>query len=191
MALTHDFRETVQARVRRDSAFRKGLLRDAIEALLAGEVVLGKELLRDYINATVGFPKLARYTKLHVKTLHQMFGPKGNPTASNLFVIVAYQQRQEGVRFQVRTRRAVASRPEQREHPTGGFERKGTDAAPAPRRSSSATRHRPSLDRTVTRLKACVPSAAGCVFIHTLMCGNIHNRSRVSPWLQISPSTTI
>ncbi len=108
MALTRDFRETVQARVRRDPAFRKGLLRDAVEALLAGEVALGKELLRDYINATVGFPKLAEHTKLHVKTLHQMFGPKGNPTASNLFGIVAYLQQQEGVRFQIRTRRAVA-----------------------------------------------------------------------------------
>lgn len=108
MVLTRDFRETVQARVRRDPAFRKGLLRDAMEALLAGEVALGKELLRDYINATIGFPKLARHTKLHVKALHQMFGPKGNPTARNLFEIVAYLQRQEGVRFQVRTRRAVA-----------------------------------------------------------------------------------
>ncbi|MFZ0314781.1 MAG: transcriptional regulator [Candidatus Korobacteraceae bacterium] len=108
MALTHDFRETVQTRVRRDPAFRKGLLRDAIESFLAGEVPLGKELLRDYINATVGFPDLAAHTKLHVKTLHQMFGPKGNPTASNLFEIVAYLQRQEGVRLQVRTGRAVA-----------------------------------------------------------------------------------
>src|ERR1039457_6437467 len=90
MVLTRDFRETVQARVRRDAAFRKGLLRDAVESLLAGEVALGKELLRDYINATVGFPKLSEETKLHVKTLHQMFGPKGNPTASNLFGIVAY-----------------------------------------------------------------------------------------------------
>ena len=59
MILTRDFRETIQARVRRDAAFRKGLLRDAIESLLAGEVALGKELLRDYINATVGFPELA------------------------------------------------------------------------------------------------------------------------------------
>ena len=91
-----------------ETPFRKGLLRDAVESLLAGEVALGKELLRDYINATVGFPKLAEETKLHVKTLHQMFGPKGNPTASNLFEIVAYLQRQEGVRLQVRTRRAVA-----------------------------------------------------------------------------------
>src|ERR1019366_6726598 len=73
MALTRDFREIVQARVRRDPAFRKGLLRDAIESLLAGEVALGKEVLRDYINATVGFPELAEHTKLHVETLHQMF----------------------------------------------------------------------------------------------------------------------
>ncbi len=108
MALTRDFRETVQARVRRDAAFRKGLLRDAIDGLLAGEVALGKELLRDYINATVGFPQLAARTNLHVKTLHQMFGPKGNPTASNLFEVVAYLQRQEGVRLQVRATRAVA-----------------------------------------------------------------------------------
>src|SRR5205823_285379 len=99
MALTRDFRETVQARVKRDAAFRKGLLSEAIESLLFGEVTLGKELLRDYINATVGFPKLASHTKIHVKNLHQMFGPNGNPTAKNLFEIVAYLQDAEGVRL--------------------------------------------------------------------------------------------
>jgi len=107
MALTRDFRETVQARVKRDAAFRKGLLGEAIESLLSGEVPVGKELLRDYINATVGFPKLATDTKIHVKTLHQMFGPKGNPTASNLFEIVSYLQHAEGVRFEVRSTRAA------------------------------------------------------------------------------------
>jgi len=107
MALTRDFRETVQARVKRDAAFRKGLLSEAIESLLSGEVSLGKELLRDYINATVGFPKLAARTKIHVKTLHQMFGPNGNPTARNLFEIVAYLQHAEGVRFEVRSTRAA------------------------------------------------------------------------------------
>ncbi len=111
MVLTRDFRETVQARVKRDAAFRKGLVRDAVENLLAGEVALGKELLRDYINATVGFPKLAEGTKLHVKTLHQMFGPNGNPTASNLFAIVAYLQRREGIRLQVRAKPAGAASP--------------------------------------------------------------------------------
>ena len=108
MALTRDFRETVQARVKRDASFRRGLLSDAIESLLSGEIGLGKELLRDYINATVGFPKLAAHTKIHVKTLHQMFGPSGNPTASNLFEIVAYLQRAEGVQFKVRAARRAA-----------------------------------------------------------------------------------
>ena len=56
MALTRDFRQTVQARVRKDEKFRRGLLRDAIEALLAGEEALGREILRDFINATMGFP---------------------------------------------------------------------------------------------------------------------------------------
>jgi DNA-binding phage protein len=106
MALTRDFRKTVQARAKRDPAFRKGLLSEAIESLLSGEVALGKELLRDYINATVGFPQLAAHTKLHVKTLHQMFGPNGNPTANNLFEIVAYLQQAEGVRFELRVARA-------------------------------------------------------------------------------------
>jgi hypothetical protein len=33
--------------------------------------------------------------------LHQMFGPKGNPTATNLFNIIACLQEHEGVRLQV------------------------------------------------------------------------------------------
>lgn len=107
MALTRDFRTTVQARAKRDGAFRKGLLREAIESLLGGEVALGKELLRDYINATVGFPKLAARTGIHAKTLHQMFGPKGNPTANSLFEIVAYLQQAEGVRLKVKPTRAA------------------------------------------------------------------------------------
>ena len=69
MALTRDFRDTVQARVKRDAAFRKGLLSEAIESLLSGEETLGKELLRDYINATVGFPKLAAHTKIYDSAL--------------------------------------------------------------------------------------------------------------------------
>jgi len=66
-------------------------------------VALGKELLRDYINATVGFSKLAARTEIHAKTLHQMFGPAGNPTARNLFEIFACLQRAEGVSLQIRS----------------------------------------------------------------------------------------
>ena len=54
MALTRDFRETVQARAQRDPAFREGLLKEGVECLLAGDVDAGKIVLRDYINATIG-----------------------------------------------------------------------------------------------------------------------------------------
>jgi DNA-binding phage protein len=100
-ALTRDFRETVKARVRRDAKFRRGLLKDAIDALLAAEGRLGREILRDFINATIGFPELAEKTGIHVKSLHQMFGSKGNPTAANLFRILECLQKEEGVQLRV------------------------------------------------------------------------------------------
>ena len=59
MALTRDFKETVKARAERDIAFREALLTEAVEQLIAGEVEVGKAVLRDYFNATVGFEKLA------------------------------------------------------------------------------------------------------------------------------------
>ena len=59
MALTRDFKETIKARVERDPAFRRALLIEGIESFLSGDVETGKAVLRNYINATVGFNKLA------------------------------------------------------------------------------------------------------------------------------------
>lgn len=108
MALTRDFKESIQDRVRRDSAFRKKLLREGVECLLSGDVGTGKAVLRNYINATIGFMKLAECTGRSPKSLMRMLSPDGNPTAGNLFEIVACLQRAEGVRLQVRSVRAIA-----------------------------------------------------------------------------------
>jgi hypothetical protein len=113
MALTRDFKETIRARVKRDPGFREALLREGIENFLAGDVETGKIILRDFINATVGFTKLSDVTRRSAKSLMRMLGPKGNPQARNLFEIVAYLQRGEGVRFEVRSARA-ASRAKRR-----------------------------------------------------------------------------
>ena len=59
MALTKHFKETIQARAQRDPSFRKALLQEGVECLLAGDAKTGKALLRDYINATTGFEKLS------------------------------------------------------------------------------------------------------------------------------------
>jgi len=97
------FRETVQARAIKDPVFRVGLLREGIESLLSGDVATGKSLLRDYINATIGFEKLSTLTQKSPQSLMRMFGPNGNPTAQNLFTVIHTLQQQEGVQFQVNT----------------------------------------------------------------------------------------
>jgi DNA-binding phage protein len=107
MALTRDFKETIRARAERDPAFRKELLREAIECLLAGDVDTGKTVLRDYINATVGFAELAEVLGRSPKSLMRMLGPSGNPQARNLFGIVAYLQQKAGVRFRVKAATAA------------------------------------------------------------------------------------
>ncbi|MGA7091534.1 MAG: hypothetical protein WBX12_12705, partial [Candidatus Acidiferrales bacterium] len=81
------------------------LLREGIENFLSGDVETGKIILRDFINATVGFTKLGNVTHRSAKSLMRMLGPRGNPQARNLFEIVAYLQHAEGVRFEVRSAR--------------------------------------------------------------------------------------
>ena len=102
MALTRDFKETVRARVQRDPGFRKALLIEGVEAFLAGDVETGKAVLRDCINATIGFGELARAMRRSPKSLMRMLGPGGNPQAQNLFEIIAFLQREEGVHLKVR-----------------------------------------------------------------------------------------
>ncbi len=57
MPLTRDFRETIQARVQSDPAFRQELLKEGVDCLLSGEVEVGKAVLRDFIIATGGSDK--------------------------------------------------------------------------------------------------------------------------------------
>ena len=103
MPLTRDFKETIRDRAQRDPRFRKELLREALEAMLSGEIAAAKTILRDYINATVGFAGLAEATRIPSKSLMRMFGPTGNPRAENLFEVVSFLQHREGVRFKVAT----------------------------------------------------------------------------------------
>ncbi len=102
MALTREFKETIRARVQRDPAFREELLKESLECLLSGDVDTGKAVLRDYINATIGFEELSNLTDKSPKSLMRMLGPKGNPQARNLFEIIGCLQDHEGVHFEVR-----------------------------------------------------------------------------------------
>lgn len=106
MPLTRSFKETVQARAKKDPAFRKALLVEGVEAFLSGDVDTGKAVLRDYINATIGFEDLAEATGTTSKSLMRMFGPAGNPQASNLFAVIGHLQKAEKVGLEVRAGRS-------------------------------------------------------------------------------------
>ena len=102
MALTRAFRETVYHRARHDGAFRKALLTEAVNAYLSGDEVTGKAVLRDVINATIGFEQLAAGLGKPSKSLHRMLGPRGNPNTANFFAILRVLQNTVGVKLTVR-----------------------------------------------------------------------------------------
>ena len=114
MPLTRDFKETVRARARRDPAFREGLLQESVECLLNGELEAAKIMLRDYINAVIGFDELGAITGKPPKSLMRMFGPNGNPRAQNLFATLEQIQRREGVRLHVQAVRLTGTAPAER-----------------------------------------------------------------------------
>ena len=103
MPLTRGFKETVQARAVRDPAFREELLKEGVDCLLAGDVDAGKIVLRDYINATIGFEELGLLTNKSPKSLMRMFGSSGNPHARNLFEVISRIQEHEGIQLEVNT----------------------------------------------------------------------------------------
>jgi hypothetical protein len=104
MALTRDFRRTIQARAKKDAAYRKAMLTEAVDSFLSGDLEVGKAMLRDYINATIGFEALGGHVGKPSKSLHRMLSPAGNPKTSNLFEILRFLQQNEGVELFVTAR---------------------------------------------------------------------------------------
>ena len=101
MSLTRNFKKTIQARIERDPAFRDELLKEGVDCLLSGDVDTGNAVLRDYINATIGFQELGVLTGKSPKSLMRMVGPNGNPQARNLFEIIGCLQEREGLHLRV------------------------------------------------------------------------------------------
>jgi DNA-binding phage protein len=100
MGLTREFKETVIERVRRDPEFAKALLDEAATLFLNGEPHLARLILRDLVNATIGFAGLAAETAKPAKSLHRMLSDNGNPSMDNLAAIFAAIRKQLGVELE-------------------------------------------------------------------------------------------
>lgn len=102
MTLTRDFKQTVVERVARDPAFAKALLDEAATLFLTGEPDAARLILRDLVNATLGFESLAELTHKPSKSLHRMLSPRGNPSMNNLAAIFGAVRMWLKVTFDVR-----------------------------------------------------------------------------------------
>lgn len=106
MALTRDFKDRVSARIQADPAFAQALLDEAVTLFLQGEADGAKLILRDLVNATLGFEALAEAVQKPAKSLHRMLSKAGNPTMSNTSAIFAALQ--HALKVKVRAQIVVA-----------------------------------------------------------------------------------
>jgi DNA-binding phage protein len=96
MALTREFKDTVME-LCKDPEYRRGLLLEALESYLEGDIVVGNSLLRDYLNGTQAFGDVAKDLQMQEAGLRRMVSPSGNATAKNIFRLFKVCQDREGI----------------------------------------------------------------------------------------------
>ena len=103
MALTRNYRQTIVERVERDPEFAAALLDEAATLFLSDEPETARLILRDLVNATIGFEQLAEVTAKPSKSLHRMLSSGGNPSMDNLAAIFGAMRVNLGVDLKVQT----------------------------------------------------------------------------------------
>jgi hypothetical protein len=103
--LTRDFRETIREQLQ-DRKFRQAFLGEAIRDMVEGDMATAKAVLREYINGTAGFIAAGKALNRSPKSLMRMLSATGNPQARNLFDLIAYLQKADGIAFEVRVVKA-------------------------------------------------------------------------------------
>lgn len=101
MALTKDFQETIYARVQSEPEFATVLLDEAAYLRLNGEPETVRLILRDLVNATVGFEQLAISVNKPSKSFHRILSAKRNPTMDSLNAIFTVLRKTLNVDIQV------------------------------------------------------------------------------------------
>lgn len=102
LVLTRDFKQTIADRVQRDPEFAKMLLDEAATLMRGGEPEAARLILRDLVNATIGFEALASKTHKPAKSLRRMLSARGNPGMDSLSAIFSAVQTKLGAKVEVR-----------------------------------------------------------------------------------------
>lgn len=101
MPLTREFKETIMADLRRDRSYRAAYLAEALESMHSGEFSVGKRMLRNYINGTLGFAELSKAVGSPAKSLMRMLSEDSNPHADKLFGIIGHLQDIDNLKVKV------------------------------------------------------------------------------------------
>ena len=96
MPLIGSFKDSVKERAERDSGFRLGLFREAIEALLRDDLETGKALLRDCVSATRASRPWRPVSPRAPRSLMRMLSHKGCSRADNLLGMAGHLRKREG-----------------------------------------------------------------------------------------------
>jgi hypothetical protein len=67
-----------ESQPQRDLRFCEALFTEALNVYFSGDTDAGKTILRDLVNATIGFEKLAATLKKPGNRLHRMLAPRGD-----------------------------------------------------------------------------------------------------------------
>lgn len=86
--LTVDARETIRARITREPEFARALVSESIELLANGEPDTSRRVLRDVVDATIGFKNLADRLEKSPESMREMLSQNGNPTMNDLSAII-------------------------------------------------------------------------------------------------------
>jgi DNA-binding phage protein len=110
MSITRDYKETINERIKRDPEFTAAMLDEAITLFLNGEPQVARLVLRDLVNATVGFEELSLEVEKPSKSLHRMLSARGNPTMDNLTKIIGILRKKLALDIEVHTKSSHTAR---------------------------------------------------------------------------------
>jgi DNA-binding phage protein len=108
MPLSREFKALVVVRAKEDPDFRRGLIIEAINMILDGEITAGRIMLRDYINATGSMDEICRKRIKHKSAIAPMLGPSGNPTLESIVPVIKACARREKMSLSICTDQCAA-----------------------------------------------------------------------------------
>lgn len=95
MQLTENFKSALFQRMDREPDFRKALLDEIVECFNQDDVVIGKLMLGDFVEGTLGKKRLGKQTHKSPASLNQILDPEIDSETQELFDLIDHLRKNE------------------------------------------------------------------------------------------------